>query len=67
MKGLTMEIRIRSTVNRDNSILIKSQHGVSGSNGFATIDFTPEGLTEIQVNAKELAEAAKAIAADAKS
>jgi len=62
-----MEIRIRSTVNRDNSLIIESQHGVAGSNGFATIELTPEGLTEIQVNAKELAEAAKAIAAHAKS
>lgn len=62
-----MEIRIRSTVNRNNSIIIESRHGVIGSNGFATIIFTPEGLTEIQVEAKELAEAAKAIAAHAKS
>jgi len=62
-----MEIRIRSTMNRDNSIIISSQRGVSGSDGFATIELTPEGITEVQVEAKELAEATKAIAAHAKT
>jgi len=54
-------------MNRDNSIIISSQRGVSGSDGFATIELTPEGITEVQVEAKELAEATKAIAAHAKT
>jgi len=62
-----MEIRIRATNHPDNSIVITSQRGVSGSNGFATLELTPEGLTEIQVEAKELLEATKAIAAHAKT
>ena len=62
-----MEIRIRSTETHDDSIIITSSRGCSGSEGYALIEITPEGQSQLKVNAKEFAEAAKAIAAHAKS
>lgn len=53
--------------NQGHKLFIRPEVGRPGTNGFINLQILPEGLSGIQIIAKELLEAIKAAAAVAKS